>query len=216
MYLHAWLLPLASIAITLLYGVHLAWRPGRRARHVHSAMREDWFDAVTAQAGTEVLGVQTLRNSVMTATMIASTAALGLMGAISLAAPSLHAVLDATTPQPLLTPRKLLEFALMALLFTTIVLNVMAVRSYTHAGFVVGMPVGSLARQQWAAAGKAHLRSAGLFYGWGLRSLVLVAPILVALVHAGAGVVAALLVTGLLVRLESTVTADHMPTQPIL
>ena len=54
-----------GIAIPLLYGVHLAWRPGRRARHVHSALRDDWFDAVSAQTGTEVLAVQTLRNSVM-------------------------------------------------------------------------------------------------------------------------------------------------------
>lgn len=140
-----------GIAIPLLYGVHLAWRPGRRARHVHSALRDDWFDAVSAQTGTEVLAVQTLRNSVMTATMIASTAALGLMGAITLAAPSLRAVLDADAQQQLLlTPHMLLEFALMALLFTTVVANAMAVRSYTHAGFVVGMPVGSPARLQWA------------------------------------------------------------------
>jgi hypothetical protein len=205
-----------GIAIPLLYGVRLAWRPGRRARHVHSALRDDWFDAVSAQTGTEVLAVQTLRNSVMTATMIASTAALGLMGAITLAAPSLRAVLDTDAQQQLLlTPHMLLEFALMALLFTTVVANAMAVRSYTHAGFVVGMPVGSPARQQWASAGKAHLRSAGVLYGWGLRSLALVAPILVSLVHAGTGVVAALLVTGLLVRLDNTFVADTAPTRSI-
>lgn len=64
------------------------------------------------------------------------------------------------------------------------------------------MPVGSPARQQRAYTGKAHLRSAGFRYGWGWRCLALVAPILVALVHARAGFIAALVVTGLLVRLS--------------
>ena len=210
-----WILTIASIAVLLAYVLHLAWRPGRRARHVHADLREDWFEAVSAQAGTEVLAVQTLRNSVMTATMIASTTALGLMGAISLAAPSLRALLDASAPQPMLTPRSVLEFALMALLFTTVVVSAMAVRNYTHAGFVVGMPVGSAARQRWAISGKAHLRSAGVLYGWGWRCLVLVAPILVSMVHAATGLAAALLVTGVLLRLErAAVAVAHFPNTP--
>lgn len=206
-----WLFPLANLAVIALYLLHLAWRPGFRARHVHADLREDWFEAMSAQAGSEVLAVQTLRNSVMTATMIASTAALGLMGAISLAAPSLHAMLeaDATAGQP--SPRSLLEIALMVLLFTTIVVNVLAIRNYTHAGFVVAMPVGSLARQRWTPAGKLHLRSAGVLYSWGLRCMVLVAPVLVSLVHAGVGLAAALLVTGALLRLERNVVTVNPP-----
>ncbi|OYU30976.1 MAG: hypothetical protein CFE39_10775 [Comamonadaceae bacterium PBBC2] len=205
---HSWIFPIASIATLLAYGLHLAWRSGRRAQHVHADLRADWFNAVSAQAGTEVLAVQTLRNSVMTATMIASTSALGLMGAISLSAPSLHALLDAEASPALLTPRSVLEFALMALLFTTVVVSAMAVRNYTHAGFVVGMPVDSAARQRWAAAGKSHLRNAGVLYGWGWRCLVLVAPILVSMVQAAAGLAAALLVTGVLLRVERSAVAD--------
>lgn len=206
-----WTLTLASIGVLLAYVLHLAWRPGQRARHVHAALREDWFDAVSAQPGTEVLAVQTLRNSVMTATMIASTSALGLMGAISLAAPSLRVLLEAGATQTPVTPRSVLEFALMALLFITVVASAMAVRNYTHAGFVVGMPVESAARRRWAATGKAHLRSAGVLYGWGWRCLVLVAPILVSMVHAAAGLAAALLVTGMLLRLERAAIAEDHP-----
>lgn len=39
----------------------------------------------------------------------------------------------------------------MALLFTAIVVNAMAVRNYTNTGYVVGMPVDSYSRPRWAA-----------------------------------------------------------------
>ena len=207
MYEPAMLIPIANIAVIAVYLMHSAWQPGMRARHIHADLREEWFDAVSSYAGTEVLAVQTLRNSVMTATMIASTSALGLMGAISLAAPSLHGMLDTNASLQLQTPRNFLEFALTALLFTAIVVNAMAVRNYTHAGFVVGMPVDSPSRARWAATGKAHLRSAGVMYGWGLRCLMLVAPVLVAIVQGGAGLIATLLVVGVLMRFESAAVA---------
>jgi hypothetical protein len=41
-----------------------------------------------------------------------------------------------------------------------------------------------------------------LLYSWGLRHLILVVPILVAMLHAGAGPVAALLVVGVLWRFD--------------
>lgn len=203
---NAWAFPLASMAIIALYLLQLAWRPGRRARHVHADLRVAWFDAVSAQPGTEVLAVQTLRNSVMTATLIVSSAVLGLLGAISHAAPSLHGVLGVEGPSPQLTPRVALELTLMALLCATVVINILAIRNYTHAGFVLGMPVNAPARQGWAGVGQRHLRSAGVLYGWGLRCMVLVAPVLVSLLHAGAGVVAALLATGALWRLDGNGT----------
>ncbi|MDN3918776.1 DUF599 family protein [Roseateles violae] len=199
-----WTFPLASMAIIALYLLQLAWRPERRARHIHADLRAAWFDEISAQPGTEVLAVQTLRNSVMTATLIASSAALALMAAISQAAPSLHEAFGAGVPGPRATPRIVLELTLMALLCATVLLNMLAVRNYTHAGFVLGMPVNAPARQRWAGAGRLHLRSAGLLYGWGLRCMLLVAPILVSLVHAGAGTVSALLLTGALWRLEGS------------
>src|ERR1051325_2464648 len=65
-------------------------RPERLARTRHANLREDWFVAVSRQKGSEVLAVQALRNSMMSATMLASTAALALMGTVTLVAPSLH------------------------------------------------------------------------------------------------------------------------------
>ncbi len=198
----AWIFTLASMAIITLYLFQLAWRPGRRARHVHAELRQAWFQAVSAQPGSELLAVQTLRNSVMTATVMASSAALGLMGAISLAAPSLHEAIGSGAPAPMAAPRIALELLLLSLLVASVVMNLMAIRNYAHASFVLGMPVSTPERRRWTMAGQAHLRNAGVLYGWGLRCMVLVAPLLVSLVHGGAGAVAALLVTGALWRLE--------------
>jgi hypothetical protein len=76
----------ATVALLLAYAVYLAVLARGPAWRVHGRLRDDWLEAMSAQAGTEILAVQTLRNSVMTATMTASTAALGLMGALGLAA----------------------------------------------------------------------------------------------------------------------------------
>jgi hypothetical protein len=111
--------------------------------------------------------VQTLRNPLMSATMTASTAALALMGTVTLAAPSLHAAFEVGTP------RLVLELMMLTLLLPSLVSSVMAVRCYNHVSFIVGMPVGSPDRERWQAAGRAYVRKAGL-----LAAVVLVAVVL--------------------------------------
>ena len=139
----AWLAALATVGILLIHEAWLAWRqrrhPERLARSAHARLRQEWFEAVSAQPGSEILAVQTLRNSLMSATMTASTAAIGLMGTATLAAPSLQAGVD---------------------------------------------PAGEEA---------AYARRAGTLYSWGLRHVILVAPLLASIVWPMAGPPAALL-----------------------
>jgi hypothetical protein len=193
-----WLATLATVVLLFGYEAIVAVaqrrRPDRIARSAHAALREDWFAAVSQQKGSEILAVQTLRNSLMSATMTASTAALGLMGTVTLAAPSLHVSFSEAAVLPSFTPRLVLELLLLTLLFASLVCSAMAVRYFNHAGFISGMPVESQARQRWAPAGTAYVRRAGLLYSWGLRHLILVAPILASLLHPFAGPVAAVLV----------------------
>jgi uncharacterized membrane protein len=201
-----WLATLSTVVLLVGYELVLAMlqrdKPDRVARSAHAALREDWFTSVSAHTGSEILAVQTLRNSLMSATMTASTAVLGLLGTITLAAPSLNASFG-TAALPLeVTPRLLLELLLMALLFASLVCSAMAVRYYNHVGFISGMPVGSEARQRWAAAGLAYVRRAGILYSWGLRHLILVAPILACLLHPFAGPVAAAFVIVVLSRFD--------------
>src|SRR5690606_38059564 len=77
-----------STAVLIAYELHLR-RAARRdpmatSRSAHTVLREEWVEALSRAPGTEVLAVQSLRNAVMSATMNASTAALVLMGSISL------------------------------------------------------------------------------------------------------------------------------------
>jgi Protein of unknown function, DUF599 len=220
--MNAWWYVAATLLIVLAYEVRLAWlerhRPQHLARTVNARLREDWFAAVSAQAGTEVLAVQTLRNSVMSATMIATTTSLGLMGTMTLAAPSLREQMSGLAMGqglPSFSVQLALELVLIALLFGSLVASTMAVRFYNHAGFVCAIPVGSSARQQWTDAGRTYVRRAGLLYSWGLRHLILVVPILAALLHTAAGPVAALLVVGVLWRFDRYRGHDMPPSRSL-
>jgi uncharacterized membrane protein len=202
-----WGIATAIVVIVLGYEVALAFaqhrQPERLARTAHATLREDWFAAVSAQTGSEILAVQTLRNSLMSATMTASTAVLGLMGTLTLAAPSLHASFgDGASGWPNFTPRLAMELTVIALLFVSLVSSVMAVRYYNHAGFIGGMPVESEARRRWAPAGTAYVRKAGVLYGWGLRQLILIVPMVAFILHPLAGLVGALGVVAALLNFD--------------
>ncbi len=191
-----WLALMVTIAVLAGYEVFLMIMqrrdPARMARSAHANLRQEWFTAVSAQTGSEILAVQTLRNSLMSATLTASTAVLGLIGTVTMAAPSLHVSFDGTVFRLKgLSVHLAQELVLMVLLFSALVFSTMAVRFYNHVSFICAMPVGSEARQRWSAVGSAYARRAGLLYSWGLRHLILVAPILASILHPFAGPVVA-------------------------
>lgn len=66
-----WIAAALTIAVLALYEIWFALaqrrHPGQLARSAHARLREDWFAAVSQQPGSEVLAVQTLRNSLMSA-----------------------------------------------------------------------------------------------------------------------------------------------------
>ncbi len=198
-----WACVVMTLVVTGLYeGLLLLRRPQRLAPARHAGLREEWFRVVSEQPGSEVLAVQTLRNSLMSATMLTSTTALALMGTATLVAPSLHDSLASTGGIAGPGPRMVLELVLLALLSASLVSTLMAVRFYNHAGFIGGMPVASEARARWTVAGVRYVRRAGLLYGVGLRQLVLVVPVVATLLVPAAGPVAAVLVATMLYSLD--------------
>lgn len=214
-----WFFVFATVAVLLGYEVGLCvverLRPQRWARSAHAVLRQEWIDSVSRNAGTEILAVQTLRNSLMSATMTASTAALALMGTVTLAAPSLHAAFEVGTPRATaLTPRLVLELMMLTLLLASLVSSVMAVRYYNHVSFIVGMPVGSPDRERWQPAGRAYVRKAGLLYSGGLRQLVLVAPLVGAVLYPGAGLLAAVVLVAVLLSLDRY-GLDHLAAEEL-
>lgn len=201
--LPTWLAVLTTVAILLIYETAQFWKgyrnPSRLSRTAHAQLREQWFEAISRQPGSEILAVQSLRNSLMSAAMLASTAVLGLMGTVTLAAPSLNATFGGTvTGIPHLTSRMTLELVLLGLLFASLVSSAMAVRYYNHISFIGSIPVGSSERQQWHSTGVKYVRRAGILYSWALRHLILVAPILACLLHPFAGPPTSVIVASML------------------
>ena len=90
--LSIWMAVLTTVAMLLIYEIAqfvLSRRhPAAITRTAHAHLREQWFEAISRQPNSEILAVQALRNSLMSATMMASTAVLGLMGTVTLAAPA--------------------------------------------------------------------------------------------------------------------------------
>lgn len=215
--LHTWLAAIATLGVVVVYEL---WRalaqhrhPDRLARSMHASLREDWFSAVSQHPGSELLAVHTLRNSLMSATMIASTAVLGLMGTLTLAATSLQTTLEKTgAVWPSMTPRLAMGLVVLGLLFAALIAAVMAVRYYNHAGFVGGMPVGSALREKWEPAGRAYVRKAGVLYSWSLRQLLLVVPAVAFMLHPLGGLISAAPIVIVLVHFDRFhPTADGMP-----
>jgi len=156
--------------------------PERVARAAHARMRGDWVRALAEKPGFEIVAVQTLRNSLMSATISASTAALCMMGAVSLAGSQLAAGLHTLRPSSV-TPLDILGLALMVVLFSSFVCSALSMRYYNHAGFAMSMPAGSPERVALVPLATDYLTRAGYLYGWGLRTFLMVAPLVGGIVN---------------------------------
>lgn len=174
---------------SLTFGAYEAWvwwtgrrRPDRMARSAHARMRIDWAEALSRRPGFEIVAVQTLRNSLMSATIGASTAALALMGTITLAGGSLAQGLSELHGGRMQL-RPVLEGLLMLALFASYVCSAMAMRYFNHAGFVMSMPVDSEQRKPLEPLARDYVERAGLLYGWGLRFFLMVAPLVAGIVN---------------------------------
>lgn len=157
--------------------------PQSTARAAHAALREEWVRALSGQSGSEIVAVQTLRNSLMSATISASTAALALVGTLSLTVSSASQGLGLFGITRL-SPALVLELMLLATLFASFVCSATAMRYFSHAGFVMSLPVASPQREARLSTAIDYVRRAGSLYGWGLRTFFLVAPVIAGLVHA--------------------------------
>lgn len=175
-----------SLLIFLAYEGWVLWvgryHPHRMARTAHARMRSNWASVLSERQGFEIVAVQTLRNSLMSATITASTAALGLMGTITLAGGTvLESISDLSGGGYGLRP--VLEALLMAVLFASYVCSSMAMRYYNHAGFVMSMPAQSERRKPLDPMAQEYVERAGLLYSWGLRCFLMIAPLISGIVN---------------------------------
>ena len=157
--------------------------PERVARYANARVRMHWVTALSAQPGFEIVAVQALRNSLMSATISGSTAALAAMGAVTLAGSSLMADLPHINAGGSTSLHTVLKGLLVLNLFASYVCSAMAMRYYGHASFIMSMPVASPDRQALNPMAANHVHRAGLLYSWGLRLFLMVAPLVAGVVH---------------------------------
>lgn len=183
----AWLAFGFSLLLFVAYEGWVLWvgrrQPHRMARYAHARMRAGWAAALSERPGFEIVAVQTLRNSLMSATIGASTAALALMGTITLAGGTFIEGMSHLQTDNALPLRPVLEALLMLVLFASYVCSSMAMRYYNHAGFVMSMPAQSEQRQPLDPLARDYVERAGLLYSWGLRSFLMIAPLVAGIVN---------------------------------
>jgi uncharacterized membrane protein len=171
------------------------------ARAAHAALREEWVRLLSSQSGSEIIAVQTLRNSLMSTTISASTAALALVGTLSLTVPGASQGLR-VFGLTRLSPGLVTELMLLATLFASFVCSATAMRYFSHAGFVMSLPVASPERELRLPTAIRYVRRAGSLYGWGLRTFFMVAPLIAGLIHVFAMPVASLVLVLVLRALD--------------
>lgn len=179
-----WLAVASSVLMIVGYEV-LLLRGARRdpsttARSTHRLLRAEWVNALSKQPNSEIVAVQALRNSLMSATITASTAGLLLMGSVSLIAASEVSTSRAFEQVPL---RLCLEIALAMMLFAAYVCSALAMRYYHHSGFVLSMPVGSPGRKAHEPLASHYVQQAGVLYSWSLRCFLFAVPIATGLLN---------------------------------
>ena len=154
--------------------------PAYTVRAVNTIARTAWVQSVMAN-GRDILAVQTLRNSTMAATFLASTSVLLIIGVLSLsgqgdkldtASHSLN-VLGARHTE--LWMLKLL-FLLLDLFFAFFSFS-MSIRVFNHVGYLINVPL-SLEHKAISPQHVAiHLNRAGRFYSLGMRAYYYAVPL---------------------------------------
>lgn len=158
--------------------------PQRIARHTHGLIRANWVRQTMAKPGNEVMAVQTLRNSMMAASITASTAILTLMGTLSYVAPRLNdTILKISISNSTDIIHIILLMLLAIVLFAAFVCSSMAVRFYNHLGYMMATPENDKQRTQLAELGAAYAIRAGDQYSLSLRCFFYIAPLISGLAY---------------------------------
>jgi uncharacterized membrane protein len=126
-----------SLALLILAG-RFAWVLARSDESKQSIdLRRAWVKRIFAAPGAEILAVQTVRNSIMAASLMATTAVLALMGVLSIGHSQMNAPeapigwIQGGTNVKLFLP--------LALLAACVVLFSKAVRLYHRTGYSLGL-----------------------------------------------------------------------------
>jgi uncharacterized membrane protein len=155
--------------------------PAYTVQAVNNIARTAWVENIMADEKNAVLAVQTLRNSTMAATFLASTSVLLIMGVLTLSEQeqkieaTWHALNMLGAIHPVLWMVKLILMLLD--LFVAFFAFSMAIRIYNHVGFQINVPLRMNHKMITPAHVATHLNRAGHFYSIGMRAYYFLVPL---------------------------------------
>lgn len=171
----------SALLILVYYG--LSYRKNRIAplssvHNVNAQKREQWVLMIMQSGKQEILAIQTLRNSLMAASFMATTVMLLISALLNLGekigqyAQSLHPLLthcqQSSTIWQLKLAALLLGFAIAFYFFA------MAIRFFNHVGYMINLPYEDATYQQTCA----YLNKAGSYYTRGTRAFFFGLPMI--------------------------------------
>lgn len=176
-----------SCSVTLLIAYHsvlaakVRRNPAYTVQAVNVIARTAWVESIMRDGRKDVLAVQTLRNSTMAATFLASTSILLIIGVLTLSGQgdkldsTWHALNAIGAKHSELWLIKLL-LILLDLFFAFFSFS-MSIRIFNHVGYMINVPLAMDHKMISPAHVAVHLNRAGHFYSIGMRAYYLVVPL---------------------------------------
>ena len=173
-----------SVVLLVVYHLYLRQRvkhnPAYTVQAVNVMARSAWVERIMKNEDG-ILAVQTLRNSTMAATFLASTAVLLIIGVLTLSEQgdklggTWHAlnIVGATRAELWLT--KLLMLLLD--LFVAFFAFSMSIRVFNHVGYMINVPKAAGHKSISPRHVAVHLNRAGRFYSIGMRAYYFLVPL---------------------------------------
>jgi uncharacterized membrane protein len=176
----------AATTAMILIGYHLwlRWRiranPAYTVQSIHAIARTAWVESVMAN-GRDILAVQTLRNSTMAATFLASTAILLIVGVLTLSGQGEKLQLTWSALQSVhATPSEIWLVKLLALILDlafAFFSFTLAIRKFHHLGYLLNVPPAGRHPRLTPAYVGAYFNRAGRFYTLGMRTYYFLLPL---------------------------------------
>ena len=174
---------LVSVLLLILYHAYLRHKvrkdPTYTVQAINRTARRLWVETLMNLGKPDVIAVQTLRNSTMAATFLASTAVLLIMGVLTLSSQSQGSAWQVYNAYGTNHPEVWLMKLLLLLinLFVAFFSFSMAIRIYNHVGFLINVPLSLNHPSLSAKHVAAHLNSAGKYYSIGMRTYYYCVPL---------------------------------------
>ena len=175
----------ASLALVIGYRIYLFLKlrqnPHYSFQAINRTARRQWVEDIMREPGRTIVGVQTLRNSTMSATFFASTAVLLIMGTLTLTGnyeklhQSWHQLNVLGSLHPGLWTLKVLF--LLSDFLVAFFSFAMAVRMFHHVGYLLGLCQNCRPPEVTPPIVAIHLNRAGKFYTTGMRAYFYAVPL---------------------------------------